>query len=126
MCTHDRKEQKELRAQLHRLLKQEELKWLQRYKDREIKDGDCNTKYYHDNANGRRRKKFLSLHQDEGVIEREEYLIKYITNFYKNLFGQPDSSTINLNIQNAPGFTREQAALLIKHFSMEELHFCGV
>lgn len=42
LSAHDRNEQKELRAQLNRLLKQEEVKWLQRYKDQEIKDGDNN------------------------------------------------------------------------------------
>lgn len=37
LTTQDRIEQKELRDQLGRILKQEELKWLQRYKDKEIK-----------------------------------------------------------------------------------------
>ena len=52
----DRKEQKDLREQLNRLLKQEEVKWFQRYKDKEIKEGDSNTRYYHAKVNGRRRK----------------------------------------------------------------------
>ena len=65
-----------------------EPKWLKRYKDREIKDGDCNTKYYHAKVNGRIRKnRILSLDQEEGVIEGDDNLIKYITNFYKKLFG---------------------------------------
>lgn len=37
LTTHDRTEQKELSEQLRRILKQEELKWLQRYKDKEIR-----------------------------------------------------------------------------------------
>ena len=56
LFAHDREEQRSLRSQLHRLLKQEEMKWLQRYKDKEIKDGDCNTKYYHAKVNERRIK----------------------------------------------------------------------
>ena len=122
-----RRYKKECQDNLKFILKDEETKWLQRSHYKELFEGDSNTKDYHVKANGRFRKnRIVKLLQDEGVIEREEYLIKYITNFYKNLFGQPDSSTINLNIQNAPGVTREQAALLIKHFSREELHFCGV
>lgn len=84
LSAHDREEQKMLRAQLQRLVKQEEMKWLQRYKDREIRDGDNNSKYYHAKANGRKRKKnIFSLNQDEGVIEGEDNLINYITKFYK-------------------------------------------
>ena len=65
----DREEQKELRSQLHRLLKQDELKWLQRYKDNEIRDGDNNSNYYHAKVNGRRRNNMItSLEEKEGVI----------------------------------------------------------
>lgn len=93
MTAYDRNVQKTLRRQLNDLLKQEEMKWLQRYKDQEIKEGDCNTRYYHAKANGRRRKnRILSLEQEEGLIEGEENLMQYITSFYKNLFGQADRS----------------------------------
>lgn len=82
-----------------RILKQEELKWFQRYKAKEIREGDCNTRYYHATANGRRRKnKIISLEQDEGMIEGEENLLKYITDFYKRLFGQAEASSVSLNI----------------------------
>ena len=51
----DRTEQRELRKQLKKIMTQEEMKWMQRYKDKEIKDGDGNTRYYHAKVNGRRR-----------------------------------------------------------------------
>ena len=47
--------------------------------------------------------RILSLEQEEGVIEGEDKIIKYITNFYKKLFGQPDLSTINLNTWGGAG-----------------------
>uniref|UniRef100_A0A453KWR1 Reverse transcriptase domain-containing protein n=1 Tax=Aegilops tauschii subsp. strangulata TaxID=200361 RepID=A0A453KWR1_AEGTS len=122
LSAQDREEQKDLRSQLHGLLKQVEMKWLQRYKDKEIKDGDCNTKYYHAKVNGRRRKnRILSLEQEEGVIEGKDNLIRYITDFYKKLFGQPDTFSINLNILGGQAITREHADTLVKPFSMEEL-----
>ena len=46
----DRKEQMELRAQLDRLLQQEEAKWKQRAKVDEIFEGDSNTKFFHAKA----------------------------------------------------------------------------
>ena len=64
------------------------MKWLQRYKDKEIKEGDSNTRYYHAKVNGRRGKnRIFSLVQEEGKIEGGDELVKYITNFYKDLFG---------------------------------------
>jgi hypothetical protein len=55
-------------------------------------EGDNNTRYYHSKANGRRRRKtfIISLNQDEGIIEGQENLTRYITDFYKKLFGNPD------------------------------------
>ena len=48
---------KALIRELKDILKMEEIKWLQRYKDRQIREGDSNTRYYHAKVNGRRRKK---------------------------------------------------------------------
>lgn len=68
----DRQEKKDPRQQLNRLLKHEEVKWMQRCKETVIKEGDASTIYFQAIANGRRRKnKIVSLEQDEGVIEGE-------------------------------------------------------
>ena len=93
-------------------MRQEELKWKQRSKDKEIKEGDLNTRYFHAKANGRQRKnRIISLEQDEGVIEGETALNEYITNYYKGLFGHPDVSNINININisNASRINNEEA-----------------
>lgn len=88
------------------------MKWLQRYKEKEIKDGDINTRYYYARVNGRRRKnRIISLEQEEGTIEGEDQLMKYITDFYKNLFGQPDCSQISLqqqDISQIPAYVAEE------------------
>ena len=114
--------QKELRRELKEIFKLEEIKWLQRYKDKEIKEGDSNTRYYHAKVNGRRRMNMIvRLEQDEGVIEGEKELIEYITTFYKNLFGQAENSTINLNIQGSAEISPQTQDELVKDFSMEEI-----
>ena len=70
------------------MLREEELKWYQRSKAQFILEGDSNTRYFHNVANGRYRKKHIhSLVQDEGLIEGQDQIKAYITKFYKGLFG---------------------------------------
>ena len=53
---------------------------------------------------GREKNKIINLEQDGKVIEGEKELMDYINEFYKNLFGQAETSNININIQGAEGF----------------------
>ena len=87
----------ECMGSLSKIMKEEELKWLQRSGEKELLEGDNNTKYYHAKANGRTRKnRIVRLHREEGVIEGQDNLKKYIT-VYKNLFGRSNISSIQLN-----------------------------
>jgi hypothetical protein len=77
-------------AEIARLLEEEELKWYQWSKSQFILEVDANIRYFHSVANGKHRKKRIhTLIQDEGIIEGQEQLKSYITNYYKNLFGDP-------------------------------------
>ena len=94
----------------------------QHCKNTEIKEGDMNTRYFHAKANGRRRKNhIISLDQEEGKIEGEQELKKYITDYYKNLFCKPDIANVRLDIDNANRISQEEADELVKPFSMEEI-----
>jgi hypothetical protein len=65
---------------LAQLLREEEIKWFQRAKAKELLEGNSNTKYFQLVANGKRRKtRIYRLEQDEGVIEGEERLKQYIS-----------------------------------------------
>ena len=117
-----RQEQLELRAQLDRLLSQEEAKWKQRGKIKEILQGDSNTKYLHAKANGRRRKNMITaLNQAEGLITEEKEIVDYITNFYKNLFGQPDCNSIVLQIENPELVPNSDIGKLTEPFTEKEV-----
>jgi hypothetical protein len=49
-------------------------------------------------ANGKRRKTRISRHeQEEGVVEGEEQLLKYITSYYKGLFGSSERNNFSMN-----------------------------
>jgi hypothetical protein len=82
-----------LHAELTKLLREEELYWLQRSKATRLVHSDDNTTYFQLPANGRYHKmRIYQLEQEEGVILGEENLTTYITNFYKSLFGSPESN----------------------------------
>jgi hypothetical protein len=66
----ERQEKIHLQQHLRGIMREEEIKWIQRSKENELHDGDNNTKYYHAKANGRKRKTtIVRLFQEEGVIE---------------------------------------------------------
>ena len=56
VCVRRREERGRLENQLRFTTREERLKWLQRCRERDVLEGDNNTKYYHAKANGRWRK----------------------------------------------------------------------
>jgi hypothetical protein len=85
-------------AEIAKLLREEEIKWYQRSKSQFILEGDANTRYSHNVANGRHKKKLIhSLVQDEGTTEGHANLKLYITNYYKGLFGSPDEGNFSMD-----------------------------
>ena len=77
-----------VKDRLAHLLREEEVKWFQRAKTTKLLMGDRNTEYFHAVANDKRRKaRIYRLEQNEGVIEGEDDHKRYITNYYKGLFG---------------------------------------
>ena len=108
-----------------RLLQEEEIKYYQRSKADFILMGDSNTRYFQLVANGRHRKKCIySLQQDEGRIEGQEELKKYITDYYKSLFGAPAEGNFTLDetrTDDIPQVTAEENDILTAPFSEEEV-----
>ena len=105
----------ECRSELNTILKEEEIKWLQRSREKELLEGDNNTKYYHAKANGRRRKnRIVSLNQEDGVIEGQENLKNYITDFYKSLFGESGRTSVFLDPRGVVRISEEDGETLMK------------
>ena len=107
------------------LLREEEIKWFQRAKTKDLLEGDSNTKYFQMIANGKRRKtRILRLEQEDGVIEGEENLKKYITKYYKQLFGKTKKSKISLEeteVADIPQVSEEENKMLIDEFTEKEV-----
>jgi hypothetical protein len=122
----ERQELMKANENLNKIRREEEIKWAQRAKVKYIQEGGDNTKYFHLIANGKyRKKKIYQLEQEEGTIAGDDNLRVYISEYYKKLFGNPDPSSVSLDedrIEDIPQLTAEENTLLIKNFSMEEVH----
>ena len=107
------------------MLREEEIKWFQRAKTRDFLQEDSNTKYFKMVANGKRRKtRIFRLEQEEGVIEGEENLRKYIKNYYKSLFGDTEVDKLFLDESVKEDIThvaKEENRLLIEEFTEKEV-----
>lgn len=125
LTSHELELKNSVKQALAQLLREEEIKWYQRAKTKKIVEGDRNTKYYHMIANGKHRKdKILQLEQEEGIIKGDVQLNKYITNYYKNLFGPPERnifSMVETQKEDIPHVSAEENDLLTKEFLEEEV-----
>jgi hypothetical protein len=75
LSANDREIPKKYQVDIGKLIRKEEIKWMQRAKENELKEGDGNSKFFHQKANGRRRKNIIvRINPDEGVIEGQENL----------------------------------------------------
>jgi hypothetical protein len=117
----ERKEKKEVDERLVSLRRSEESKWAQCVKVKYIQEGGDNTKYFHLIANGKhRKKKIFQLEQDKGTIIGEENLKVFISEYYKGLFGAPNTNHFNLmedRIEDIPQLSSEEKELLSADFT---------
>ena len=114
-----------LKERLIFLLREEEIKWYERAKVKTLLQGDDNTRFFHLVANGKHRKQHIfRLEQEDGVIVGNLELKKYITHYYKNLFGQPDENDISLVeswIDDIPQVTEIENEILISAITETEV-----
>ena len=108
-----------------KLRREEEIKWAQRAKVKHVQEGGNNTKYFHLIANGKHRKKrIFQLEQDEGTIVGDDNLKRYISEYYKKLFGPSEPNNFSL-VENEnddiPKLTLEENEVLTKAFTEKEV-----
>ena len=76
----------------------EEIRAKQRSRDRNIKEGDNNTTYFHALANQRNRKKRIKvLEGPDGPLTETNEMLDLASDFYKNLFGYEESLDVSLD-----------------------------
>ena len=115
----------QIKEEIEKLLKQEDIKACQRCRDRYIKEGDRNTAHFHAIANQRRRKKQIAILDGPcGPVKRTKDMLGVAADFYKSLFVAEDRSNMSLG----PNFwdpidlvTSEENDTLQKPFSIDEI-----
>ena len=79
------------RRELEDLLLKEEVHWRQKSRVKWIKEGDCNSKFFHRMANGRQSRKFIkSLIFERGVTLSN---IEEIVNLFGKLYSKPEGAS---------------------------------
>jgi hypothetical protein len=110
---------------LAHLLREEEIKWYQRAKVRELLEGDSNTKYFQLVANEKYRKtRIFQLQHEDKIIEGDTELKKHITTYYKELFGSPKPSSFSLDesrVDDIMQVSQEENDRLVQPFIEEEV-----
>jgi hypothetical protein len=105
-----------LQNRLAELLREEEIKWYQRAKSTHLLQGDANTKYFHLLASGKHRKsRIFQLRNGNEVVEGDAELKRYITSYYKGLFGPEPISEITLDeslVHDIPQVSAEENSYL--------------
>jgi hypothetical protein len=123
--SHERDYKEFLNNKLAEMLREEEIKWCQRVKVKELLEGESNTKYFQLIANGKHRKtRIFQLQHDDKIIESEKELNEYVTNYYKDLFAAPSSNSFALDetrFDDINQVTEEKNNLLIWPFTEEEV-----
>ena len=80
---------------MEEVLLKEEVFWRQKSKINWIKEGDCNSKFFHKVANGKRNKKFIkSLVLEDGVVlDNIESISEEIKHHFGKLFYKPSEGS---------------------------------
>jgi hypothetical protein len=113
-----------LRYKLNRLEEQHNVYWQQRAHANWLQNGDRNTGYFHAYASERKKTNQIKMLKREGggVVETEEELGHYISNYYKSLFMSSAGPLNDDLFQNIPrAVTGEMNDFLNRPYTDQEV-----
>ena len=79
------------KRELEELILREEIHWRQKARVKWVKEGDCNSKFFHKVANERRNRKFIKVLENERglVLNNAESITEEILLYFERLYVSP-------------------------------------
>lgn len=109
---------------MNELLYREEMMWLQRSRINWLREGDCNTKYFHRRAVWRARKNYIKRLKDENGrwITNRDDMHELANEFFDKLYDRDPGVVPSLVLQHVPCIiTEEINGFLCAEFSEKEI-----
>ncbi|KAJ9691416.1 hypothetical protein PVL29_013559 [Vitis rotundifolia] len=112
------------KGELKELILREEIHWRQKAKVKSVKEGDCNSKFFHKVANGRRNRKFIKVLENERgvVLNNSESIKEEILHYFEKLYSGHTSEPWRVESLDWSLITEESASRLDSPFTEEEIH----
>ena len=84
-----------------------------------VKEGDCNSKFFHKVANGRRNRKFIKVLENERglVLDNSESIKEEILRYFEKLYTSPSGESWRVEGLDWFPISRESASRLESSFT---------
>ncbi|RVW62008.1 Transposon TX1 uncharacterized 149 kDa protein [Vitis vinifera] len=111
------------KGELEELILREEIHWRQKARVKWVKEGDCNSKFFHKVANGRRNRKFIKVLENKRglVMDNSESIKEEILRYFEKLYASPSGESWRVEGLDWSPISRESASRLESPFTEEEI-----
>ena len=102
----------------------EEIHWRQKARVKWVKEGNCNSKFFHKVANGRRNRKFIKVLENERgvVLNNSESITEEILHYFEKLYSGHIGEPWRPEGLDWSHISEESASRLDSPFTEEEIH----
>ncbi|RVX14383.1 Transposon TX1 uncharacterized 149 kDa protein [Vitis vinifera] len=111
------------KGELNELILRKEIHWRQKVRVKWVKEGDCNSKFFHKVANGRRNRKFIKVLENERglVLNNVESITEEILLYFEKLYASSTGESWSVEGLDWSPISEESAFRLDSPFTEEEI-----
>ena len=101
----------------------EEIHWRQKARVKLVKEGDCNSIFFHKVANGRRNRKYIKVLENERglVLNNSKSIKEEILRYFEKLYASPSEESWRVKGLNWSPISGESAPRLESPFTEKEI-----
>ena len=122
LTTEERVLREACKSELEKLAIMEEVSWRQKSRVLWLKEGDNNTKFFHQMANSHRRSNYMERVEVDGtVFEMESEVKEKVVQFYASLYQEQEPWRPKVDGLVFDMISEEEQALLERKFDREEV-----